>query len=153
MRWRVLFAIPSKRSASDVPVALARSTIVCWLGKISSDFWSPALRNAASVASPLFRVRLNAAQLRESSSNSASDESRRIGEAVDQDRAHAVDAAIVRIMKTRRSLAHKLLARELAAQLRFAVAGPALKKRVESLIDREFLARDEADPSVYNYLA
>ena len=64
-----------------------------------------------------------------------------------------IDAAIVRIMKTRRSLAHKLLARELAAQLRFAVAGPALKKRVESLIDREFLARDEADPSVYNYLA
>ena len=112
-----------------------------------------SFRVAASVASPLFRVRLNAAQLRESSSNSASDESRRIGEAVDQDRAHAVDAAIVRIMKTRRSLAHKLLARELAAQLRFAVAGPALKKRVESLIDREFLARDEADPSVYNYLA
>lgn len=68
-------------------------------------------------------------------------------------RAHAVDAAIVRIMKTRRSLAHKLLARELATQLRFAVSGPALKKRVESLIDREFLARDEADPSVYNYLA
>jgi len=56
-------------------------------------------------------------------------------------------------MKTRRSLAHKLLARELATQLRFAVSGPALKKRVESLIDREFLARDETDPSVYNYLA
>ena len=117
-----------------------------------------SFRVAAAVASPLFRVRLNASQLRESSSSSSApgaedSESRRIGEAVDQDRAHAVDAAIVRIMKTRRSLAHKLLARELAAQLRFAVGGPALKKRVESLIDREFLARDEADPSVYNYLA
>jgi len=113
-----------------------------------------SFRVAPALSSPLFRVRLNAAQLREpSEKGGASDESRRIGEAVDQDRAHAVDAAIVRIMKTRRSLAHKLLARELAAQLRFAVGGPALKKRVESLIDREFLARDEADPSVYNYLA
>ena len=66
---------------------------------------------------------------------------------------NAVDAAIVRIMKTRKSLAHRLLAAELVAQLRFPVRAPDLKKRIESLIDREYLARDPADPALYNYLA
>jgi hypothetical protein len=34
-----------------------------------------------------------------------------------------------------------------------ASQAPDLKKRIESLIDRDYLERDDADPSVYNYLA
>ena len=59
-----------------------------------------------------------------------------------------IDAAIVRVMKTRKQLSHKLLVGELLIQLKFPVRGADLKKRIESLIDREYLARDEADPSV-----
>ena len=48
---------------------------------------------------------------------------------VNQDRQHQVDAAVVRIMKARKTLAHRLLAGELAAQLPFPLRGPDLKAR------------------------
>jgi len=103
--------------------------------------------NAAFTAS-LFRLRINAIQLRETPAENAATTA-----AVSQDRAHAVDAAVVRIMKARRSLSHRLLVGELASQLAFPLRPADLKKRVESLIDREYLARDAGDPNVYNYLA
>jgi len=59
-----------------------------------------------------------------------------------------IDAAIVRIMKTRKTLSHKLLVSELMVQLKFPVRGADLKKRIESLIDREYLERDSSDPNV-----
>ena len=59
-----------------------------------------------------------------------------------------IDAAIVRIMKTRKSLSHKLLVQELLIQLKFPIRAQDLKKRIESLIDREYLERDEQNPQV-----
>ena len=41
----------------------------------------------------------------------------------------------------------------LYTQLKFPVKASDLKKRIESLIDREYLERDAANPQVYNYLA
>ena len=59
-----------------------------------------------------------------------------------------IDAAIVRVMKTRKSLSHKLLVQELLIQLKFPIRAQDLKKRIESLIDREYLERDEQNPQV-----
>ena len=59
-----------------------------------------------------------------------------------------IDAAIVRVMKTRKSLSHKLLVSELLTQLKFPMKQSDLKKRIESLIDREYLERDRGNPSV-----
>ena len=59
-----------------------------------------------------------------------------------------IDAAVVRIMKTRKQLSHKLLVGELMVQLKFPVRNTDLKKRIESLIDREYLERNRSDPSV-----
>ena len=59
-----------------------------------------------------------------------------------------IDAAIVRVMKTRKTLSHKLLVGELLVQLKFPMRPPDLKKRIESLIDREYLARDPDEPNV-----
>ena len=81
------------------------------------------------------------------------DDSRKTNETVMQDRQHQIDAAIVRIMKTRKTLSHKLLMSELMTQLRFPVTAVDLKKRVESLIEREYLERDKDSPSTYIYLA
>ena len=53
-----------------------------------------------------------------------------------QDRQYQIDAAIVRIMKMRKSLHHTPLITELYNQLKFPVKPPDLKKRIESLIDR-----------------
>jgi cullin-4 len=70
-----------------------------------------------------------------------------------QDRQYQVDAAIVRIMKMRKTLLHNQLISECVAQLKFPIKPPDIKKRIESLIDRDYLARDEQNANQYNYLA
>lgn len=64
-----------------------------------------------------------------------------------------VDAAIVRIMKTRKNLAHSLLMSELFSQVKFPATAVDLKKRIESLIERDYLERDPNKPGDYRYLA
>ena len=54
------------------------------------------------------------------------EDSKKTNEQVLQDRFHQIDAAIVRIMKMRKSLSHNLLLGELASQLRFPVAQASL---------------------------
>lgn len=70
-----------------------------------------------------------------------------------QERQHAIDAAIVRVMKMRKTLAHKLLVQEVMTQLRFQLTNADLKRRIDNLIEREFLERSANDSQVYNYLA
>ncbi|XP_075481912.1 LOW QUALITY PROTEIN: cullin-4-like [Primulina tabacum] len=97
---------------------------------------------------PLYRIKVNAIQMKETVEENASTTER-----VFQDRQYQVDAAIVRIMKTRKVLSHTLLITELFQQLKFPIKPADLKKRIESLIDREYLERDKNNPQVYNYLA
>ncbi|KAF5764690.1 putative cullin protein, neddylation [Helianthus annuus] len=97
---------------------------------------------------PLYRIKVNAIQLKETVEENASTTER-----VFQDRQYQVDAAIVRIMKTRKILSHTLLITELFQQLKFPIKPVDLKKRIESLIDREYLERDKNNPQIYNYLA
>jgi cullin-4 len=74
-------------------------------------------------------------------------------EEVFRDREYQVDAVIVRTMKSRKRLSHALLMSELMTQLRFPAQASDLKKRIESLIERDYLERDREDSTVYNYLA
>ncbi|KAG4945777.1 hypothetical protein JHK87_041784 [Glycine soja] len=97
---------------------------------------------------PLYRIKVNAIQLKETVEENTSTTER-----VFQDRQYQVDAAIVRIMKTRKVLSHTLLITELFQQLKFPIKPADLKKRIESLIDREYLERDKNNPQIYNYLA
>jgi len=64
-----------------------------------------------------------------------------------------VDAAIVRIMKARKRLPHTSLMSELLVQLRFPAQTSDLKKRIESLIERDYLMRDPVENSTYCYVA
>jgi cullin 3 len=74
---------------------------------------------------------------------------------VEEDRRHLVEAAIVRIMKARKALNHNDLIAEVTRQLtnRFQPTPQFIKKRIESLIDREYLERSEREHRVYNYVA
>ncbi|KAJ3197072.1 Cullin-3 [Irineochytrium annulatum] len=76
-------------------------------------------------------------------------------EKVDEARKHQVEAAIVRIMKSRRRMDHNALLNEVLGQLgaRFAPSPAMIKKRIEALIEREYLERDAKDRKYYNYLA
>lgn len=56
-------------------------------------------------------------------------------------------------MKMRKTLAHKLLVQEVMTQLRFQLTNADLKRRIDNLIEREFLERSANDSQVYNYLA
>lgn len=74
---------------------------------------------------------------------------------VEEDRRHLVEAAIVRIMKARKSLGHNDLIAEVTRQLsvRFNPSPQFIKKRIESLIEREYLERALDDHRQYNYIA
>ncbi|KAF0696286.1 Aste57867_12984 [Aphanomyces stellatus] len=74
---------------------------------------------------------------------------------VEEDRKHLVEAAIVRIMKTRKSMQHNNLMTEVTRQLtsRFVPSPQMIKRRIESLIEREYLNRNQSDRRLYNYVA
>jgi len=64
-------------------------------------------------------------------------------------------AAIVRIMTARKTMHHNELIAEVTKQLsvRFNASPQFIKKRIESLIEREYLERANDDRRVYNYVA
>lgn len=66
-----------------------------------------------------------------------------------------VNAAIVRIMKSRRTINHNDLISELVKQLhnRFQTLTILIKQRIEDLIEKEYLKRDDNDKSIYHYVA
>ena len=78
-----------------------------------------------------------------------------IPDTVEADRRFMIDAAIVRIMKTRKTMQHNNLIAEVTRQVgnRFTASPQMIKKCVEGLIEREYLQREQSDRRVYNYLA
>ena len=70
---------------------------------------------------------------------------------VEEDRNHAIEASIVRTMKARKTLRHQQLQMEVLSQLAFFKPNPrVIKKRIEGLIEREYLERSAEDSQVYN---
>ena len=76
-------------------------------------------------------------------------------ERVEEDRKPQIEAAVVRVMKSRKALGHNEIVAEVTRQLsaRFQPQPAAIKKRIESLIDREYLERDAQDRTLYRYVA
>ncbi|KAF4629971.1 hypothetical protein G7Y89_g8174 [Cudoniella acicularis] len=74
----------------------------------------------------------------------------------DEHRGNVIDTVIVRIMKARKELTHQLLFTEVISQLsqRFKPDLGMMKRRIESLIEREYLERvEDAATPTYRYLA
>eukprot|EP00775_Hariotina_reticulata_P008401 gene8401-8585_t len=83
------------------------------------------------------------------------DEKKKVIEDVDKDRRYAIDAAIVRTMKSRKVLQHQQLMLEVVQQLSrmFKPDFKLIKKRIEDLISRDYLERDKDNPQLFKYLA
>ncbi|XP_077979355.1 cullin-2-like [Glandiceps talaboti] len=75
--------------------------------------------------------------------------------AVDEDRKLYLQAAIVRIMKARKVLKHNTLIQEVISQskARFSPSISMIKKCIESLIDKQYLERNNTSTDEYKYVA
>ncbi|CAO2179951.1 unnamed protein product [Urochloa humidicola] len=84
-----------------------------------------------------------------------SDEKKKVIDDVNKDRRFAIDAALVRIMKSRKIMAHQNLVAECVEQLSrmFKPDIKMIKRRIEDLITREYLERDKDSANSYRYLA
>nr|XP_027201075.1 cullin-4A-like [Dermatophagoides pteronyssinus] len=96
----------------------------------------------------LFRIKINQIQLKETP-----EENETTQERVFQDRQYQIDAAVVRIMKTRKKLPHNLLISEIYNQIKFPATPTEMKKRIDSLIERDYLIRDRHSTNIYHYVA
>ncbi|XP_060534428.1 cullin-2 [Cylas formicarius] len=74
---------------------------------------------------------------------------------VEEDRKMYLQAAIVRIMKSRKVLKHNLLIQEVYAQSKvsFAPSVQLIKKCIESLIDKQYIERTPHSSEEYSYVA
>lgn len=74
---------------------------------------------------------------------------------IDDDRRPVIDTVIVRIMKHRKVLEHNKLIVEVTNLLspRFEPNPQEIKKRIESLVEREYLERQPEKRQVYQYIA
>ncbi|CAE7586320.1 CUL4 [Symbiodinium sp. CCMP2456] len=71
-------------------------------------------------------------------------------------RQHELDAVIIRIMKAKRKLSHSELLADVLASVRFPAEVVDIKRRIESLIDREYLEKHvlhDQGIACYIYLA
>uniref|UniRef100_A0A2K5EXH8 Cullin family profile domain-containing protein n=1 Tax=Aotus nancymaae TaxID=37293 RepID=A0A2K5EXH8_AOTNA len=102
--------------------------------------------------SKLHRIKIQTVAAKQGESDPERKETR---QKVDDDRKHEIEAAIVRIMKPRKKMQHNVLVVEVTQQLKaqFLPSPVVIKKRIEGLIEREYLARTPEDCKVYTYVA
>jgi len=81
-------------------------------------------------------------------------EKKRVTEVVNQERGDVIDRVIVRIMKARKVLSQQQLISECVEQLQeiFKPEIKSIKERIDGLITREFLERDEENSTVLKYM-
>jgi hypothetical protein len=74
---------------------------------------------------------------------------------IDKDRAFVIEACLIRILKARKQLTHQMLITQVSEQLvtKFVPDVKMIKSRIDSLMEREYIARDANDANVYVYLA
>ncbi|KAM0303669.1 hypothetical protein ACHAPM_003238 [Fusarium culmorum] len=96
---------------------------------------------------PKYRVKINQIQLKETK-----EENQATHERIVQDRRFETQAAIVRIMKSRKSMGHSELVAEVInlTKKRGSIDTSAIKKEIESLIEKDYIEREG---NAYVYLA
>lgn len=82
-------------------------------------------------------------------------DNQRISGKVEDDRRYAVEAAIIKVMKARRTIEHVNLVAETSKLLsnKFKPDVFQVKTRIELLIERGYIERDQEDKKIYKYIA
>jgi cullin 4 len=83
------------------------------------------------------------------------EETKRTEVSIEGDRKHYLDAAIVRVMKSKKELSYEQLKTAIieAVKSHFVPEVPIIKQRIQSLVEQEYLKRDEDDMNMYVYVA
>ncbi|KAI5963479.1 uncharacterized protein KGF55_002359 [Candida pseudojiufengensis] len=110
--------------------------------------------------SPSVKVKVLTVSISSSSSSGSSSNKKSNGELdevnshISEGRKIEINAAIVRIMKSRRTVKHNELIEGIVKQLsnRFQPSMVLMKQRIEDLIDKEYLERDSDDRNLYHYI-
>lgn len=79
----------------------------------------------------------------------------RVQEKVEDFRRYEIEAAIIKVMKARRTIDHSSLQQETVKLLiqKFNPDAAQIKVRIEQLIVRGFIERDENDKRIFKYIA
>lgn len=95
-----------------------------------------------------YRVKINQVQLKETK-----EENKETHERVQADRNFETQAAIVRIMKSKKTIGHQALLIEVveATKKRGVLSFPDIKKNIDRLIEKEYMERE--DGNLYSYVA
>ncbi|KAI8901079.1 Cullin-domain-containing protein [Globomyces pollinis-pini] len=122
-------------------LSLGKHRILTKLSKGKDINPADQFQNNLTFTSPLSKIKI----LTIKSNQEDSTERQGTINKVNEDRKHQIEATIVRIMKSRKSLDHNNLISEVIGQLnsRFTPIPSMVKNRIESLIEREYLERDE----------
>ncbi|KAF9481235.1 Cullin-4B [Pholiota conissans] len=117
-------------------------------GKDVND--SDMFRYNADFDDPHAKVHINSIQVKVSP-----EESKRTNASIEDDRKHYLDAAIVRIMKARKEMTYEQLKAATidAVKSHFVPQVETIKRRIDSLVETEYLERSTADKNVYKYVA
>ena len=102
-------------------------------------------------------VRINAFQKKESK-----EEIEKTTEAIMEERKLAIEASIVRVMKSKKQMKHSLLIHEVMSSLGlnltvrnnfFKIQGNDVKQILEKVINNGYLRRDDDDTNIYHYIS
>ena len=72
---------------------------------------------------------------------------------VKEHRGILLDSFIVRVMKTRKELEHESLMGEVIGLCKFKFDRAQFKQRIEGLIEKEYIRRDDDDLKIYHYIS
>ncbi|EPQ61295.1 Cullin-domain-containing protein [Gloeophyllum trabeum ATCC 11539] len=96
------------------------------------------------------RVHINTIQVKETP-----EEAKRTQTAIEGDRKHILDAAIVRIMKAKKQMRYEQIKNDTieAVKKHFVPEVSVIKQRIQQLTEQEYMRRDEDDMNLYIYVA
>ena len=108
-----------------------------------------------SFQSKMYRVKLGASLAVKDREPAPGGDRGELRKRVEEDRKPQVEAAIVRLMKARRTLHHNGIVAEVTQQLqpRFLPAPQLIKARLETLCERGYVERDAEDSKLWHYVA